>query len=218
MSTEKLNGLVVFPIHNQIKNDALGAFVPEAHAFQRFHAERIAFDAFAFDPKHVRKEDFFDTLKAKPYDIIAIFSHGLWNKLPQLHVGLDDIPEMVNCITAKRVNLIFYCCLLAQPKDEPNFAQLTANCLELSMSGRKFDLWAHRTAGHTTKNPQITHYSSDNGLASVIEYPSCLKNYGTKFAKVMREEKNPLRFCYPFSQSSFETMREVVEWTTKEPI
>jgi hypothetical protein len=74
----------------------------------------------------------------------------------------------------------------------PNFAET----LTIAMRERKmeFDLYVHRTAGHTTANPCVTHYSEK----SVYDYPGCLKSYGTKFAKEMRQRGSPLRFLYPF--------------------
>jgi hypothetical protein len=192
--------LLVYPNRNQIKNDALGAFMPEALAFRAYHAKAnpsIRIDEFVFDPHNYSRSQFLEAVKGQSQ--ILIFSHGLPTQLPQLHIGIPQIPEMLDALPQSvPILLCLYCCLTAKPiyansKNRiPNFAET----LTIAMRERKmeFDLYAHRTAGHTTANPNVTHYSEK----SVYSYPECLKSYGTKFAKEMRQRNNPLRFVYPF--------------------
>lgn len=184
--------LVVRPRTNQIKVDATGAFIPESEAFMRVHKDSFDFTLFEFTPKDLNKDEFFRVLSGENFDALAIFSHGLWDRLPQLEIRIADIPEFVSCLQCRKIILIFYCCLLAQPRTERNFAETMRD--NLLASGYKFNLYAHRTAGHTTKNPQITHFSNDFEQ----KYPEQLMSYDKKFTRAMRDSSNPMRFIFPF--------------------
>lgn len=190
--------LIVYPNANQIKHDAVGAFIPEAQLFRKYHTKinpEAVIDEFQFNPKEKNKEEFFAALMAKPYDSLFIFSHGLPDRLPQLEISNSDAQAFADSFASNEPLVIsLYCCLVAKLLMTPNFCHELGAAL--ARNGKRFDLYGHRTAGHTTANPNISQYNEKGLTAS---YPLCLKNFEKKFIKQMRTQNDAMRFMFPFA-------------------
>lgn len=183
--------LIVYPTKNQRKNDAKGAFIPEALAFARRRVELgDDVDSFAFDPHtHTRDDNIklYAQIAAGQYSTVAIFSHGVAIGLPQLHISRGDCKAFAAALTtnAPSVRVILYACLTALPlQNARNFAETLA--AELHAIGKPFTLVAHRTAGHTTHNPAIQIY---RGAIDWVFKPD---------AKRLADPRDPYRFDFPF--------------------
>jgi hypothetical protein len=202
-----MNVLIVYPTKNQIKNDATGAFIPEAVAFKiRRQALGDFVDEFKFDPHNFSKGETFrlyQALEFKPYQIVAVFSHGIPTCLTQLHIDRARCNDFAMALTRNlmpthSLNLILYCCLLAAPLKGSNIAETLTR--ELHAIGKPFKLWAHRTKGHTTENPNITMFEGNLSLdyPSALGDPLLVKRFKQRLDYDTRKPGDVYRFDYPF--------------------
>jgi hypothetical protein len=192
--------LIAYPTRNQIKNDAIGAFVPSAQAFaKRRRGFGDTIDKFSFEPQKFSKLDtvkIYQAIEAFQYQAVAIFTHGVATALPQVHIDRKRCADFARALTmrltgAEPLAIILYCCLTAAPLRGPNFAETLAR--ELHAIGKPFRLFAHRTAGHCCANPNVTIYQG----TEVIEYPKAAGN-AAEYKKRMADSSDPLRYDLPF--------------------
>jgi hypothetical protein len=195
--------LIIYPTRNQIKSDATGEFIPEAQGFMsRRRSFGDSVDSFPFDPHNFTKKDtgkLYGAIELKPYQCVAIFSHGVATSLPQLHIDRSRCADFARSLTCRlapgeTVIVILYACLTACPINSLNFAETLAK--ELLATRHPFRLWAHRTKGRCDENPNVTLHT-DNG---VTNYPNAIKDTKLRAkwrARVMKEN-DPYSYDYPF--------------------
>lgn len=169
------NMIVITPDRNVHSTDFKGAFEPESLTFMQVVPGRhklIKFDASKGMP--TRQRQVFDELEAckgADYSGVACFCHG-WHNGIQAGIRTADIPQFVRLICAATKNGVdakdvlyvpLYCCSTAASTDTPEAASETggdggfADTLRdvfCAQSKPWVRVYAHTTAGHTTRNPQ----------------------------------------------------------------
>lgn len=196
-----MNVLMVYPTKNQILHDATGAFMPEAKAFRlRRKALGDSVSEFTYEPKKLTTPDgLFSVIAQGAFDCVAVFSHGISTGLPQLRINRARAAEFAKILTDSApgpMYLILYCCLTAAPmKVGTNFAGTLA--AELDAIGKPFRLFAHRTAGHCSMNPNVTIY---RGAGVKLQYPGAVGTLKARYIARMKNQKDPLRFDLPFGE------------------
>lgn len=205
------------------RQDATGAFVPEASAFRAFLEDVLNYHTVRFVPidcvnnkPEKRKALFYKALEDIPQNslsCVAMFCHGYASGV-QFGLTKKDVPELVSklaLICKRHVVLPLYCCSTAdnghneedpQLGTDSSFADLLRDRLIDSNIGL-CRIVAHRTAGHTTRNPHVVFFDGDgtdqgNTDSSYIGgvYPV------SPSSKLWKQWQNklitPFRFLMPF--------------------
>jgi hypothetical protein len=192
------------------KRDATGAFIPEAQAFCRRHrssppelfdngvpmSERLAF---------VRSH--IEAFPAGYLETLALFCHG-WKDGLQIGVRKEQVPQLADslrAVAAPWLRVVLYCCDAGRDADdervddtkpgpggEGGLADVLRNALrQVGITGT---IYAHTTAGHTTRNPWVRRFEPDEigGGRYIIEPHSAL------WRPWCRALRGDLRFRYPF--------------------
>lgn len=131
---------------------------------------------------------------AMRYDLVAIFCHGYPRRI-QLNFDEDD--WSLNCLCddspfADRV--VLYCCSTAR---QPATPQRYDECLVTkgSFAAKLSEIstvFAHTTAGHTTKNPYVVRFGTDGSYQWMIN-PARKRNW-KKWKKWLKGDG---RFLFP---------------------
>lgn len=190
--------LVLYPNKNQIKQDAKGAFIPEAKLFaaHRQNCGDVVIER-PFDPHNPPDNPaLFAEIAGHAADCVAFFTHGVVTGLPQLRINRADAQSFARALTCNvqgPVYVALYACLTDLAlQGGRNFAETLAD--ELHRIGKPYRLLAHRTAGHTTRNPFVTIY---RGAGVKIEYPAAMEDPKV-YRQRMADPTDPLRFELPF--------------------
>jgi len=223
MLINRSNVLVFYSNRNTNgKKDATGAFIPEATNFKQVN--NIPDELFlGVNLKKVkaskRREIVLDKLNSieKPLDGIAFFGHG-WPQGIQFGFRREHIEELVKAMSfvCKRdCKVVLYACLAAEndirdnivkdigPATKGGFAdKLRDAMVREGFVGGHVD--AHKTAGHTTRNPYVVRFLTDNILThekfdysggSWIVEPGSM--FWKKWVRYLHESKT-LRYTFPF--------------------
>lgn len=172
------NMIVITPDRNVHSTDFKGAFEPESLAFMQVVPGRhklIKFDASK--SMATRRRDVFaelEALKGGNFHGLACFCHG-WSNGIQAGVRTGDahdlawlislaVKDNVGVDASNVLHVPLYCCSTAAATDTPEAASETggdggfADALRDAFCsvGRPWvRVYAHTTAGHTTRNPQV---------------------------------------------------------------
>jgi hypothetical protein len=107
-------------------------------------------------------------------DVLAIFDHGTPRGLPRMRESYKNVKGLASVIAGvtNKITIILYACSAGRgwwwwkPKNKrdteckvaeynPRDGYATALCCELRKLGVDAFVWAHSTAGHTTRNPHV---------------------------------------------------------------
>lgn len=118
-------------------------------------------------------------------DVLAIFDHGTPRGLPRMRESYKGVKGLAKTIAnvTKKITIILYACSCGRgwwwwkPKNKrdickvrigsysPRDGYALALCCELEMLGVDAEVFAHFTAGHTTRNPHVAWcYGPRSGL------------------------------------------------------
>lgn len=189
------------------RKDVSGAFQPEARAFVR--DQRLAATVALFDSSRAMVDRRYEAgrLLARQTDleVIALFCHG-WRdglqcgwRAPQA----GALADLLALASTGDSTVIWFACdtgrdadseraddTNAGPGGEGGFADLVAQAM--IARGWRGRLFAHATAGHTTRNPYVRVWSAEERGAWVIDPKS---SPWRAWVKALRGE---LRFRFPF--------------------
>jgi hypothetical protein len=181
-----MNALVFYLNKNTPgKQDATGAFIPEAHAFAKMHAipdtRLIGVNCIALNKAQRRKVVFDEIRRQRDLDCLAFFCHG-WSAGIQLGISFREIQDLAyelsrmrsNQTRAATENLIvaLYACSTADGPDDSDsgfgpapgtdggFADmLRDNLCQLELINCR--VMGHKTAGHCSRNPYVVFFDGD---------------------------------------------------------
>jgi hypothetical protein len=204
--------LVFAPAHNSNgKVDAQGAFQPEARAFCLAHGIREPVKLFdngrPMPSRFSEMLAWLDMCRPGTVDAVAFFCHGFKTGL-QCGVTTMNAPRFATaleriCTPAPRI--IMYVCDAARDADddraddclpgpggEGGFADQLRD--ELVKRGVMATLYAHATVGHTTRNPFVRRFDSDDlaGGRWIVE------PHSARWRAWAMALRGPMRFRYPF--------------------
>jgi hypothetical protein len=162
--------------------DATGAFIPEAKKFKDFYGvpdeDFIGIDCTVKNKTKLRNTVFHELSKRENLGLLAFFGHG-WPKGIQFGIRLRHIPEMVSHMNPnKDIVVALYACLAAEndvrdtniaqvgPGTDGGFADTLRDTLVRDKGVTDGWIDAHKTAGHTTWNPNVVRF-----LCSDVEDP-----------------------------------------------
>jgi hypothetical protein len=203
---------VILVLHNTkntgIRRDAVGAFIPEARAFEAFYApqgptRRIGFDNLAPTATRAREVEHAIQGSSAVHQVrlIAILCHGWRTRLDTGH-GLGMVSRLALAIRSVSVDdvrvSLMACSTGASPtkrtdeQGEGSFAaRLRDELAALGHRGGWVD--AHSTAGHTTRNPWARRFV----VAPKLEGGEWIVEPRTSlWAKWRDALRGPLRFAY----------------------
>lgn len=201
-----MNILSIAPMHNTgNKKDATGAFIPEAKAFNKFHAD--SFDTFGpvlIDNKQSKakmRADVVSAIEKYQPEMLAVFCHG-WKTGIQFGFDRKNLVEMVTAFPSNNIAplVCIYGCLTADgdaPGGDGGFADVLRDAF-CEIGFRNCQVDAHETAGHTTRNPFVRRFegkgSSTGGVGGYYLVQPKSKPWGA-WQKAL---KGDLRFNFPF--------------------
>ena len=170
--------LVLRPIHpSASKPGDAGEFAREAMRFGRFHpgARYVPFNNLAGKGSR-RREVERAIASGGPWDVIALFSHGLKTSIQTGH-GVEHVNHLADVIAANaapRLCVELYACDAARDADADKRDDLTesvggdggfADMLRdaLATRGLVGHVDAHAKPGHTSLNPHVRRFVMDHG-------------------------------------------------------
>jgi hypothetical protein len=213
----KKNDIVIYSCENTPgKHDASGAFVPEALAYAELHNCANVFPQnYVRVPAAKSRVNFYDCLlkayeASGPITSIAFFGHG-WHSGIQAGLNIRHIPALVAMledICHPDVKIILYACSTAENKIKDHEAdpKELANICDGGFADRLrdemweyddfegFEVYGHKTAGHTTRNPYMVRF--DRG-GTIWAMPPGSPHWHA-WVKALKENKNDIRYTFPF--------------------
>lgn len=216
-----MNLLCLAPEHNtEGKKDASGAFVPEARAFAQLHGGHVA---------QVDNNDSYPARRAQsirlisehvsrhgPLDAAGIFCHG-WPTGLQLGFRSAQAPLLARTLTQGRAAgrdtfvVVLYACDAGRDADddrtddqtqgiggEGGFADLL--CAAIGNLGHRARVLAHVTVGHTTTNPWLRVFSTDDQIAGGVWIVPPKSPLWGRWHRALQQ--TDLRFRVPFMSPS----------------
>jgi len=213
--------LIITPDRNTKKSDYTGAFKPEALAYKKkWDGTIVTFDASASMAN--RKKQVLDVItragELGVVDHFALFCHG-WSDGIQAGFTRKNVSELAKALsnyTLYDVKFALYCCSTgADPQDDSmeapgtpkvdngnpgdgSFADMLRDALCVK-GAVDCSVFAHRTAGHTTQNPNVILFNGDGcaagGYGGVM--PITPKNKKA-WAAWVKKLKTPFRFEVPY--------------------
>lgn len=109
---------------------------------------------------------------------IAFFCHGLpgWLQIGNYKIAdgsIDDLVEVLAPVAENGQTILLYCCSMAHDRDHDDDEEIWDDtsgsfadelCARLrSRTGKIVSVYAHLTAGHTTRNPQVLRFPRSDG-------------------------------------------------------
>lgn len=168
-----MRSLVFTPDRNQIRKDWSAVFRPESLAFAKFHHidddQIVQIDISK--PKAKRVEQLIsaidDHAKDGPIDLLACFTHGLKNSLPQFGISAERLAAAVASVKSPTIVVALYACSTgdgAGPNGDDGFGDRLRDflCQDGSVGCR---VVSHTTAGHAVRNPYVRMFE---GLGSPV--------------------------------------------------
>lgn len=169
--------LILAPAHNTAgKKDAIGAFLPEAERFRRYHGLART-DVHVFDNSRPLPERRAEVLRAIQdhgrFSVLAHFGHGHKNGIQAGFTIASLGPLAASLGAAGCQTVLLYSCDTARDLDgsrdddaaadvggDGGFADQLRDTLSLYVD---CTVYAHVTAGHTTQNPYMRVFRSPAG-------------------------------------------------------
>lgn len=195
------------------KVDMMGAFLPEARAFARFH--RLPAGAIrtfpAAGPMDQRRAVCSLALRAidDPVDVVAWFCHG-WRDGIQAGYRLSDLPQLATILalaTAPAAHVLLYCCDTARdgdpevgddvqpgPGGDGGFADRLRD--ELEARGRQVTVMAHASTGHCGTNPYARRFAPGQGGRGGEWYVEPDGPLWRAWSRSMRDVRSTLRYRF----------------------
>jgi hypothetical protein len=206
------------------RKDYTGAFLPEATAYQKVHGQ--ADDIIHFDnqlPFSKRYADLAKKLHQLPtqfYDRIVVFCHG-WADGIQAGVTRKSVSKLLtefeDLYTDGALHVVLFCCSTGDDDDDDDEQGAGTQLRDDGNLGEGSfaDVWrdelckhgstncrvvAHRTAGHTTKNPNVIifdgNFSPTGGIGGVMPIsPAGDKKLWRTWVQML---KTDFRFRFPY--------------------
>jgi hypothetical protein len=145
------------------------------------------------------------------YGAVALFCHG-WSNGVQIGYRVSDgtirewAQDLQFACTAD-VTIALYCCSTAHDRDsikeeaigpgtDGGFADEL--CEQLCAKGLSPNVYAHMTAGHTTRNPYVVHFSWEHDDGKWLVRPSRDDGDRPQWLKWIKALKTDARFDFPF--------------------
>lgn len=157
------------------KNDAVGAFLPEARAFAKLHGGKV----FTFDNRAPGIQRFVEVIDylapLKSIEVCAFFCHGLKHAL-QPGVTLRNVHVLAAALRGAR-SVPLYACDTARDNDSDDDDDIAAgvggaggmaSALSAAL-GAATVVDAHCTTAHTTKNPHVRRFRGGGDGAWLVE-------------------------------------------------
>jgi len=203
-----MNSLIIASTRNRLLMHDGDEFGREADACWRTWSKRGDSQIVKYDAKGgVRKRDavahIFDIYDGPPLDAIAFFCHGMprsldnaWNMKNVKRLAAAMAPHCSSC-----VDVVLYACSCG--KYSNGFGvELSErlDCLEVDAT-----IWAHTTAGHTSRNPNVVICHPCGELQRV--FPAANKAQRKLWAAALREGDFRFRFPLMFEH---DIVREVI--------
>jgi len=153
-------------------------------------------------------------------DVLAIFDHGTPKGLPRMRENLGNVKGLAATIAkvTKRITIILYACSCGRGwwrspwKNKRNVYTLAGSCdpkdgyamslcCELVKLGVDSEVYAHLTAGHTTRNPNIvgiSGFAGDRGsdLAKKVWRTWVVSPQDSWWKQWKKSLKGPRRFTF----------------------
>ena len=192
-----MNNLVFYRAENSKgRNDAKGAFIPEAQALvnllDKYNAIDKPIKLSSFKNKNQVAKNVMSTIKK--YDNIysvSLFCHGWRTGVELFPRGQAGAKEVAKVLVEKKVKFLnLFACLAAELDSKGCFAQWIAEeCCSLN---HPIQVYGHETAGHTSWNPNVRFYWFDGSVAQTEK----LENI-SDFRKKLKEDQK-YRLLLPF--------------------
>jgi len=161
------------------------------------------------------------------FDAVAFFCHGTWKHLKLgWHIwNVAELASLLGSVCSDEPKVILYACSCGRGKyEEGSRWKLLSKLMMrndergidgfafmLSSAFRKYqscEIFAHSSAGHTTKNPYVFRFdSSSNCVARKAHVVRGSQNW-RRWYESMRSESSTLRYRFPF-MSDVELEREL---------
>jgi hypothetical protein len=169
-----MKGLLIAPRYNKPHRvDATSVFQPGARRFKLAHqlwrqshqpahvlntGDPVLYDNHA--SPGVRRAAVLDAIRSAsgPLDVIAIFDHGESTGLPQAHIRILQIPQLITAVRANSTTggtsliILLYACSAGA---FGGFASHLASELGCTVYG-------HTTPGHSFINPHVTRFPAND--------------------------------------------------------
>lgn len=195
------------------KHDATGAFIPEAKKFAKHH--KLPKTALIPIPGNIapykRRKLVLDEIAGNPgIERAILFCHGFPKKI-QFGFNTDNIDTLTRALVAsngralnRQLDVVIYACSCARrpglgkrkrvyfPAHEVTNGSF-AHMLALSLSAHTsldINVWAHFTAGHTSRNPYVIWFGRRDTVAWYI------KPFSIHWGPWIRDMRGPLRFNF----------------------
>ena len=189
---------VLTPDRNTGSNDFTGAFQPESQRYAEHFRHRGETVTVSTVPLSSSRHNMRESVKrllasgTAPLDTLVLMCHG-WPDGIQLGFHRDDCASLAEMIAAYCVEsplVVLYCCSCGSDSNGGagnSFAGvLRDRCRAL---GRSATVFAHTTAGHTTRNPNIRVFHGSDERWTDVNAPR----------DQMEDRLNPYRWDLPRS-------------------
>jgi hypothetical protein len=138
---------------------------PGKHDGDEFQREALAYAAHHNDAGckvYTMRHDEIGQDHAMNVDVVAIFCHGTptWLGLGPIAKEPADLAAWICQFAAPIVTVCLYACSTGRAIPGECYARDLHDAMETS---RACSIWAHTTAGHTTRNPNLVLFSGSSG-------------------------------------------------------
>jgi len=190
------------------RKDATGAFQREAKAFMRLHGAK-GLGLFLVDNHRCdfeMRDQVLYAIRSEPFiDTVAFFCHGL-SKSIQFGFDTLNVDVLAKTLEERETSrVVLYACNAAGGPGvggDGGFADLLRDAM-CRAGAISCQVDAHTTAGHTTRNPYVRRFegrlSPVGGVGGyyLVEPKSKLWR---PWVRAMKDDKNTLRYEFPFMQ------------------
>lgn len=224
--------LILTPDRNEKKADYTGAFLPEARNFAKLHGiSRDQIHAINVSkPMAVRARQSLDLIREHRPRVLVVFCHGYstgiqigfrspvnvkrkkgWYR-PTKRSKLD-FDELVALMATESPNstIVLFCCSTGDDPDsddetapgsgDDSFADLLRDRL-CEADARTCRVFAHVTAGHTTRNPHVKLYDGGYSATGGAGAAYIARPRSKSFRRLAKALKTDFRFRLPFMSIS----------------
>lgn len=217
--------LAFAPMHNAPgRNDATGAFHPEAREFCKLHnagSPKLFDNSKIMSARFSEVRSWLDLCKPATVGTVAFFCHG-WKDGTQAGVTLTTagrFADTLQRVLAPNPRIVLYCCDAArdsdndrEDEDDPGpggdggFADQLRDAL--AKRGVGATIYAHTTAAHTTRNPFVRRF--DPGEMAGGHW--IVTPYSADWQRWRKALQGTLRLRFPFmTQAQIESELKIVD-------
>ena len=196
-------------VEMHILSDKAKEFDRESLAFRRFwnvanHWSLAVDDQANKSSKRAAVLGFLEKLgaeKSRWFDCVAVFCHGLRNSI-QLGFDVDNVDDLgaaINKVVKPLGRVVLYCCSTAKGFDSDTDSKCFARELQRSLI---VDVYAHSTAGHTTRNPytvKVHGFHRQDAEYLVKPKSDQWKTWNSELHAL--DKSGDIRFMFPFMTS-----------------